>query len=164
MTLSKSMRALLWCSFALYCLFLIKLLFLEMRIQYSFSAIWHYMNLIPFKTLYDYAVRVAANSINTDVVVRNLIGNLIAFFPMGCYLPCLFQRLGKIKRFCRTLLGMLVGVELLQLLLRVGTFDIDDILFNFGGAIAGFGIVHIPAVTKLLKKIHIFKSGENFSD
>ena len=163
MKLSKTIRILVWTSFVFYCLILIKLLFLDMRIQYSYSVLWNHINLVPFKTFYDYIVKITTGRINTDVAVRNLVGNLVVFFPMGCYLPCLFRKLGKAKRFCLMMTGMLVGVELLQLLHCIGSFDIDDILFNFGGAMAGFGIVHIPAVHRLLKKLQISGSGEKNS-
>lgn len=161
--IKKIIHIVVWITFVFYCLILLKLLFLDMRTQTSYANILHHINLIPFKTIYGYAVKIINDQINTDIVVRNILGNLIAFFPMGCYLPCLFPKIRKFKRVCFVMLGMLVGVELLQLLLRLGSFDIDDIIFNFGGAIVGYGIVCIPVINGLLKKFFVYRSSETLT-
>ena len=59
--------------------------------------------------------------------------------------------------FCAVLLAMLLVVEMLQMLLGVGFFDIDDIILNFAGAIAGYGVVHLPLVRRLLKNFYIYQ-------
>jgi glycopeptide antibiotics resistance protein len=58
------------------------------------------------------------------------------------------------------LLGMILAVELLQPLLRVGFLDVDDVILNFAGAMVGVGVVRIPAVNRLLRKLYVWKEPE----
>ena len=155
--IKNTVWAVLLVTFVFYCFVLFLRLFVNGRVNGSFSQNILRSNLIPFGTVYDYIEKVANDRINVSTAVENLVGNLIAFFPMGCYLPCLFQRIRKLKPFCVIILGMLLVIELSQPLLGVGYFDIDDIILNFAGAIAGYGMVHAPVINPILKKICIYK-------
>ena len=68
----------------------------------------------------------------------NLIGNIVAFIPLGYMLP----RICKASRhfiICMVQVFFLVlGIELFQLLSAFGVFDVDDILLNCLGALAGY--------------------------
>ncbi len=68
----------------------------------------------------------------------NVVGNVLAFVPSGFLLPAVSRR-------CRWLPGIvLVGfmisflIECTQLVFRVGSFDVDDLLLNTLGVILGF--------------------------
>ena len=39
---------------------------------------------------------------------------------------------------CRESMGLSLGVEVMQLLTKVGSFDVDDILLNTVGGVLGF--------------------------
>ena len=52
-------------------------------------------------------------------------------------------------------LAIVVLVEIAQVVLRVGSIDIDDVIFNVGGAMLGYGLIKIPPINKLLVKIHV---------
>ena len=72
-------------------------------------------------------------------VLTNLVGNVVCFMPFGFFLPNMypvFRRHGCLV----VLFGFLLtcGVELLQLLTRVGALDVDDIFLNTCGAILGY--------------------------
>ena len=88
-----------------------------------------------------------------EITARNLLGNLVLFFPMGCYLPILFPSLQRKETLVWQMLGLLLGIETLQLLLRVGTFDVDDILLNLAGTFAGFALVRVPCVARFLRRV-----------
>lgn len=68
----------------------------------------------------------------------NLIGNIVAFIPLGYMLP----RICKASRrvfICMVQVFLLVlGIELFQLLSAFGVFDVDDILLNCLGAFMGY--------------------------
>lgn len=144
-------------TFALYCFLLAIRLFVDGRYHMGFWDRFARANFIPFKTIYDYAVMLANDRINVSTVFYNIFGNLIAFLPMGCYLPCFFERLRGVGNFCIAMLILLVSVEALQMLLGIGFFDIDDIILNFAGAIAGYAIVHVPLIKKFLRKIYVYR-------
>jgi glycopeptide antibiotics resistance protein len=68
---------------------------------------------------------------------RNIIGNILIFFPIGCLLPLLWKRF---RKFTYTVLfGFLVSlvVECSQLFLVRGT-DVDDIILNIAGVMFGY--------------------------
>ena len=76
--------------------------------------------------------------LGTGAVLLNLLGNVAAFLPFGMLVPLFMKRGG---RFLRTMLhGLLfsLGVELIQLVTRVGSFDVDDIFLNVTGCLIGY--------------------------
>lgn len=73
----------------------------------------------------------------------NLWGNILLFIPLGLLPPLLWQ---KARRFWKTLLlaaGVMTTVELLQMLLLVGTCDVDDLILNLLGAALGYGLFRL---------------------
>lgn len=68
----------------------------------------------------------------------NLIGNVLAFIPLGYMLPRLSRRFENLF-FC---LGMgliiVLAIELFQLYTNFGCFDVDDILLNGLGILIGY--------------------------
>jgi glycopeptide antibiotics resistance protein len=73
----------------------------------------------------------------------NVIGNVCVFMPLGVFLPKLFER-------CRRLLAVLVlslelslAIEIVQLVSRIGSFDVDDLLLNTIGGILGYFVYKI---------------------
>jgi glycopeptide antibiotics resistance protein len=50
----------------------------------------NHTNFIPFATIVDYFNGWRYHTINRSSILTNLIGNIIAFMPMGIFLPLLF--------------------------------------------------------------------------
>lgn len=73
-----------------------------------------------------------------ESVIVNILGNVLAFAPFGFLLPAMNERF---RNFFRLLFGCILftlTVELLQLVLRVGIFDVDDIFLNTLGGVIGY--------------------------
>lgn len=155
--MKKVLRVLLYVLFCIYCLVLVKLFFFDGRFVSEGSVLSYYSrsNLIPFRSVYDYLSKLNAGRINPDIVIKNIVGNLAVLFPMGCFLPCMFRICRKFKNTFLICAGIVLWVELLQPLLRVGFLDIDDFILNLSGACLGFLFVHIPFLNRLLKKVGI---------
>lgn len=101
-------------------------------------------NFIPFKEIMRFWIY--REQLGTYAVMVNLFGNVAAFFPFGFILPII----GKQKRslWKVTVLGFLLSltVELLQLISRVGSCDVDDLILNTLGAFLGylaFAVCHV---------------------
>lgn len=76
--------------------------------------------------------------------VRNIAGNVAMFVPLGFFLPLLWPRYQKaLRTLCFGALATL-GIELIQLFLSRGC-DIDDLILNFAGAAAGYGVYRLTA-------------------
>lgn len=71
-------------------------------------------------------------------VFSNIFGNVIGFLPWGFILPIIFRRMDR--AFLIFLSGFLLSltVEAIQLISKVGCFDVDDLILNTLGAVLGY--------------------------
>ncbi len=125
----------LW--FVLYTAVLIYFLFFAEKFgRGTVNSDYHY-NLTLFNTIKLYVKGVDA--VGFWISFLNIAGNIIAFVPFGVLVPAIFVK--RLKSFPTVLLlGFLLslGVEVVQLLTRVGTFDVDDVLLNTIGVALGY--------------------------
>ena len=118
----------------LYCLLLVYLMFfafgrLERWDEYHFSLRF---NSVPLWIPKHF-------SLNTMYLWGISLGNLLLFAPFGLLLPLCFPR--TCGKYGRGLLCFVLGitfVELLQMLTRLGSFDVQDILVNSMGFSLGY--------------------------
>ena len=68
----------------------------------------------------------------------NLAGNVIGFLPFGFILPVIGKRMknGFLVTVCGFCLSLFV--ESMQLIFKVGSFDVDDLLLNTLGTVLGY--------------------------
>lgn len=162
---NKPMKFYLYFIFVLYLITLIKLTLFDRdygRVGLNFSNwdkenIQVYLrnnNLIPFKTIIEYIVR------QDRVALINLFGNIIAFAPMGLFLPLLFKKQKKTIFFILTNIIIILIIEILQFLSFRGSFDIDDLILNIGGALIVYGLYKIKKINKLINKVFLIKKEE----
>ena len=163
--MKKMIRPALWTAFGIYCFILIYILFLSRgaMIHYSYAQYFRqFTNFVPFKTIIEYVQRYHNGFRNLSVI--NLLGNFVLFMPMGALLPCVIHKLDRFWKVTLTVLGMVVMVEIVQGILRVGSVDIDDVLFNVIGAMIGYGIIKIPFIFSFMKKINLIKEENSISE
>ncbi|MFD2654733.1 VanZ family protein [Gracilibacillus thailandensis] len=143
--------------FILYLFVLIILLFFENRgytgtnlslIEYIKNT----SNFIPFNTIYFYVQAMFNETLNINIIVRNIIGNIIAFMPMGVFLPLFIRKLNSVTRFTVSMIVIILSIETLQALTRRGSFDIDDLILNVFGALLVFTIWRSNIVQKLVSQ------------
>jgi len=97
-------------------------------------------NFVPFRTISGCIQAIFDGTMNRDIPIKNLLGNLLLFLPMGLYLPVFIHRLHKFDKFLLAIFFLLMSVETIQVLLKIGSFDVDDMILNLLGAICGFFI------------------------
>lgn len=100
------------------------------------------MNLVPFTEIFRY-------EIGSELFIFNVCGNMLIFVPFG-YFISYFIKAKKIWPILFVTLITSTTVEFVQL--QIGrSFDIDDIILNVVGAIAGFLLyVGLTAIKKHL--------------
>lgn len=108
-------------------------------------------NFVPFKTITTYILAIFDGSMNMYIPIENLFGNFMMFMPMGIYLPYLFKHLNKFSRFTISMSFLLIVIEVVQVVTRLGSFDIDDFILNMLGAWIGYGVWKTKVVQYLLK-------------
>ncbi|MEI6947952.1 VanZ family protein [Paraflavisolibacter sp. H34] len=96
---------------------------------------WAHANLVPTSRIRYYL----RGEEPLEPAVQNLAGNILLFVPFGFLLPWIHARLAAYRKvFVAAALASL-SLELLQLALACGDFDVDDLLLNTLGALLGYG-------------------------
>ena len=110
-----------------------------------------YVNVIPFKTTVEQLRNLNAGLINTEIVLANTLGHILAFFPMGALLALAYERTQQKHLLLVSFFSLLL--ELIQLVLHIGSFDVDAIIFNVLGYFVGLWFT--KAVTSSIKRKQI---------
>lgn len=141
--MKKAKNSLICISFILYLFALVFILFIDSRgYRWSDASFWEYIkwssNFIPFRTINLYIHSIFHGTLDINIPLKNLGGNLILFLPMGIYLPLFIKRINKMGIYVITMSVILLLIEVTQVVSRRGSFDIDDLILNMLGAVIGF--------------------------
>lgn len=68
----------------------------------------------------------------------NVVMNVAAFMPFGFILPIISRKNRKGLNIALLSFELTLTIEILQLLLKVGCFDVDDLLLNTLGGFLGY--------------------------
>lgn len=123
-----------WVLFYIYILLLSYFLFFSER--YGRDLIRQQYNLVLFKEIKRFIQY--REHIGLEGFIVNIFGNVIAFMPYGFLLPLLNRAYRRF--YIIVILSVLFSliIESAQLILKVGVFDVDDILMNSLGGILGY--------------------------
>ena len=105
-------------------------------------------NLVPFKEIERFWIYRQELGVHSFF---NLAGNILGFMPAGFFIPMLWEEKKGFLFTVSVTFQMSLTVEVLQLLFRVGSFDVDDLILNTLGGILGYF---------LLKKIERWRENE----
>ena len=136
--------------FIAYFAVLFYFLFFSEKMGRTYSERDYHYNLIPLHEIKRFVTHY--DVLGSQVVLLNIVGNVVAFLPFGTFLPILSKRC---RKFGYTLLysfELCLLVELIQLVTKVGSFDVDDILLNTLGGVIGY-LVYLAGMF-FLKKYH----------
>lgn len=140
--MKKLFKAVIWFTFCLYVVILVKAILFKFPLQVVLNdwverdligALFH-SQFIPFKTISEYLL----GGGNVNISLRNLLGNLIGFMPLGFFLPVLSSKFKKLRKIVITSFGTSLTFESVQLIVGVGSFDVDDLIMNTLGAVFGY--------------------------
>lgn len=125
------------CLFAILFIYIILLLritlFKQVSLYNLFSAIGageRAVNIIPFHSV----VEMIQNHVSPGRILENVFGNILLFVPLGLILPAVRKKMKSI--ICAALL-LSGSIEAVQFIFALGSTDIDDLIFNLLGALAG---------------------------
>ena len=133
---TRAIRSIGWILFIFYLAGLIYFMFFSESLGRTEVTVDYRYNLEPFREIrrclqhWDVLGPVNAG--------MNLAGNVIAFMPFGFILPMLCR--SNRKWYLIFLLSLLCSfcIEGLQLYTRRGSFDVDDLMLNTLGGLAGY--------------------------
>ncbi len=125
-----------WVLFILYLIALIYFMFFAESFGRSNVQSEYAYNLELFREIrrfYTYR-----EQLGWKAVVLNLGGNVAGFMPFGFILPIISRRGKKWYNILFLSFFFSLGIETVQLIWKVGSFDVDDLLLNTIGGILGF--------------------------
>lgn len=95
-------------------------------------------NFLPFKTILSYL----HGEPGRLIAIINLVGNIALFVPIGFLVPVVYRKMTWQKSLALAVAAGLV-IEGMEVLFRVGVFDIDDIILNAFGVMLGYWVFTI---------------------
>lgn len=135
--------------FILYLLILGYFLFLSEEMGRKACQEYKY-NFVPFKEIMRYFNRYKVFGFWR--VFLNIAGNILAFIPLGFFIPKIGNMKEKVLRKTFFLgIFFVCLIEGIQLLTKVGSCDIDDVLLNGIGVVTG-GIFYLLFLKEKRKK------------
>lgn len=100
----------------------------------------HQANFMPFKTIVPYLLGYKG----LIIAGVNLVGNIALLVPLGFLVPFVYRNMTWKTSLALAAAAGLV-IEVLQTVLRVGIFDIDDVILNALGVMIGYSAFVILA-------------------
>ena len=88
---------------------------------------------------------------NFEYFFLNVVLNVLAFAPFGFVLPIIHPRRRKFLNVFLLSLEFTLIIEILQLIFRVGIFDVDDMFMNTVGSTLGY-LCYVLCYKILLKR------------
>lgn len=119
------------------------ILLFNMVIFARYNSINSY-NLIPFKSIID-----IINQGNIYSIIINILGNLIVFMPLEYFIIELFKINKPWINFSLSFIIILI-IEIVQLVFKIGVFDIDDLILCTLGMMI-FYICYNLLIKKIMK-------------
>lgn len=127
--------------FILYFIVLFYFLFFSEKLGRTYSERVYHYNLVPFKEIGRF-IRYR-RILGPKAVLLNIFGNVAAFLPFGAFLPIFYRRCQRFWITAFYSFELSLVVESLQLVFKVGSFDVDDLLLNTLGGMLGFFVCWI---------------------
>jgi glycopeptide antibiotics resistance protein len=138
--------------FALYLILLFYLLFFSEKMGRTVVTEQYRYNLTLFREIRRfYNLRYS----EPKMFLLNIFGNVAAFVPFGYLVPKLKQRSTSFFFTALFSFELSLCVELLQLVFKLGCFDVDDLLLNTLGGMLGYLIYRITHHFNRRKKRHV---------
>ena len=92
-------------------------------------------NFVPFKSIWP----LLTGRTNQLIAMVNLFGNIVPFMPVGFLAPFVYRRM---TWYMSLILAIATGLtmETMEVVFRVGIFDVDDIILNAFGVMLGYWV------------------------
>lgn len=145
----KREKAIFRILFAVYVLLVIYFLFFAEMTGRTISDRTYHYNLILFKEIKRFIVY--HEQLGWFAVLANLLGNILIFVPFGMMIPFLTKHFKKFWSVVLLTFELSFIVELVQLVTKVGSCDVDDILLNTIGGMFGFACYAIAVRCRRMK-------------
>lgn len=125
-------------------------------IKYSF-------NIIPFETINNYILALKNNNLRNITFIYNIFGNMMAFVPLSLFIPRIFKKIDKSYKYFAIASLFIIFIEILQMIMRCGSCDIDDYILNIFGTMIFYFIFNNRFVKDKIDK-YLFLKEEDYNE
>ena len=132
---TKTHQKVCWIFFVAYLVLLIYFMFFSDGFGRAPHVEYAY-NLVLFKEIKRFYIY--RDIVGTEAFLLNTAGNVVCFMPFGFFLPIISPRFGKWYLMLILSFLLTLSIETIQLVFKVGSFDVDDMFLNTLGGIAGY--------------------------
>lgn len=136
MAAKKKHRLVTGILFFIYFVVLFYFLFFSEKMGRTYSERTYHYNLVPLKEISRFLKYV--DVLGMQAVMLNIVGNVAAFVPFGIFLPMYSKGCRRFWKAAYTCFELSLLVEVLQLVAKVGSFDVDDLILNTLGGVLGY--------------------------
>lgn len=105
----------------------------QLMLNFAGTDAGHAPNFVPFQTILPYLFGYKG----LIIAGVNLVGNIALLVPIGFLVPLIYRNLTWKKSLALAVFSGLF-IEVMQTVLRVGIFDIDDVILNALGVMIGY--------------------------
>ena len=124
--------------FVLYILCAVYFLFFSDSMDRTMVSDEYRYNLTPFLEIRRFITNI--NQVGMKSLLINVVGNIVCFMPFGYLLPTITK-----SKIVKNIFGVVLltfvfslSVETIQLVTKVGAFDVDDLMLNTFGGLLGY--------------------------
>ena len=142
----KDNKLAMWVCFLAYLLLLVYAVFFSSGFGREEHADYRY-NLTLFQEIGRY-YGVGIRTGSWRLFWWNVVGNVCVFVPFGTFVPALFTKYQKLFSVLLLTLELSFVLEVIQLVTKIGSFDVDDLLLNTICGIVGYFLFKILAGKK----------------
>ena len=135
--------------FLIYFVVLFYFLFFSEKMGRTYSERAYHYNLVPLKEIARFVKYWRV--LGMKAVLLNILGNVAAFLPFGFFLPIISPRFGKWYLMLILSFLLTLSIETIQLVFKVGSFDVDDMLLNTLGGVIGYIVF---AICNMIRRWH----------
>lgn len=135
-TIRKRIGLISWIILIIYVLVIIYFVLFSDRLGRADGYSTYRYNLVLFDEIRRFVTY--REYVSTGAFILNIFGNLVVFFPVGFLIPILrTKKTGVIRIMIYSFLFSLF-IESVQLVAKVGVFDVDDLFMNTLGGVIGW--------------------------
>ena len=144
----QNVKRIIGIGFVIYLALLFYFLFFSERYGRIDTSEEYRYNLVLFQEIKRFITYRHILGVETFVV--NILGNVLAFVPFGMMVPMLGRKNKKFIEVSLLCFELSLSIELIQLVTKVGAYDVDDLLLNTLGGMIGYMLYYI--IAKLRKR------------
>lgn len=145
-----SLKVFSWILFIVYIIGLSYFMFFAEMFGRTVGTREYHYNLTLFKEIKRFWTY--RHTLGFAAVFSNLIGNIIGFMPFGFSMPIHVKRTNRLLTISLLTFILSLMIETTQLIYKVGSFDVDDLVLNTIGGMLGYLLYRVTIYINGRKK------------